>query len=436
MLSSKLIFAVLLCASIVLAVFVPKPTHPTKSDAVIITHSFWGNYQEWLMWRDIKTAFEQENPNIWIKQAFIPGQYDDKIRLMLSADSAPDLMQIQDEPFPVYRGYGKFENLDPYIKTPGCSINLSDYFETGIELFTEKGKLYGMPVYGGENVIYYNRDLFDKEGVPYPDPNWTFADFIKVCQRLTRDLDGDGRIDQFGFYLPYWNYWLSWTWGMGADLLNKDRAKWTFNTPEALASLQLFHDMRFKYNVVPRTTEFSDMGDIIMFMTGRVAMVTSGPWLMPALKQSTFNYGVAHIPIGPAGRHTRVTWDGIVMFSLCKHKPEAWRFIQFVASQKGQEIVASYARSVPILKTARDAFLKTARAAGMELFYEAMDYAQIQPISVHWFEMSVSLGEEYQKLGDDKQTSEQTMARLNQAMTKIFGSENEKIASNNNLVAR
>jgi len=178
------------------------------------------------------------------------------------------------------------------------------------------------------------------------------------------------------------------------------------------------------------------MGDIIMFMTGRVAMVTSGPWLMPALKQSTFNYGVAHIPIGPAGRHTRVTWDGIVMFSLCKHKPEAWRFIQFVASQKGQEIVASYARSVPILKTARDAFLKTARAAGMELFYEAMDYAQIQPISVHWFEMSVSLGEEYQKLGDDKQTPEQTMARLNQAMTKIFGSENEKIASNKNLVAR
>jgi len=420
MTSSKAVFLLLLCAAVVLAVVAPKPSRPATPDAVVVTVSFWGSYEEWLMWREIKAAFERDNPDIWIKLDFIPGLYDDKIRLLLAADSAPDVMQLQDEPFPAYCEYGKFEDLAPYAETPGCSVDFDDYFPTSVESFHYKGNQYAMPLWGGENMIYFNRDIFDKEGAPYPEPEWTFDEFVGTCRRLTRDFDGDGRIDQFGFFLPYWLYWLPWTWSMGANILNEERTDWAFNTPEALASLQLYHDMRFKHQVVPKTTQFSDMDEAVMFMTGKVAMFCSGPWASPPLRQSSINYGVAHMPIGPAGRFTRVSWDGLVMFRLSEHKPEAWRFIQFAASREAQDIVASYTRSIPALKSARDAFVEAGSAAGMELFYDAMEYVRLQPISIQWFKMDTELRREYDKLGLGAQTPEQTLANLDKAMEKVF----------------
>ena len=41
-------------------------------------------------------------------------------------------------------------------------------------------------------VVYYNRDLFDAAGVPYPEAGWTWAEFLDAAKALTRDIDGDG----------------------------------------------------------------------------------------------------------------------------------------------------------------------------------------------------------------------------------------------------
>jgi len=51
------------------------------------------------------------------------------------------------------------------------------------------GKIYGVPVFNNNMVLYYNKDLFDKFGVPYPKDGMTWDEAIELGNRMTR-FDG------------------------------------------------------------------------------------------------------------------------------------------------------------------------------------------------------------------------------------------------------
>lgn len=68
-------------------------------------------------------------------------------------------------------------------------------------------------------VILFNKNLFAKEGIPYPydlvrSGDWTYDEFAKIVRSGSKDLNGDGAIyikdDQFGFS--------GWQWSVGPNL--------------------------------------------------------------------------------------------------------------------------------------------------------------------------------------------------------------------------
>ena len=46
--------------------------------------------------------------------------------------------------------------------------------------------------------MYYNKDMFDKYKLPYPDETWDWDKYLEVAKKLTLDTNGDGQIDQWG----------------------------------------------------------------------------------------------------------------------------------------------------------------------------------------------------------------------------------------------
>ena len=66
------------------------------------------------------------------------------------------------------------------------------------------GTLYALPVECVPRLMFVNRTLIDREGIALPTDDWTWDDFLAICQKITRDTDGDGRLDQFGVYGYTW----------------------------------------------------------------------------------------------------------------------------------------------------------------------------------------------------------------------------------------
>ncbi|MBD2863850.1 ABC transporter substrate-binding protein [Paenibacillus oceani] len=58
------------------------------------------------------------------------------------------------------------------------------------------GKLYGLPVYNNNFVLYYNKTIFDKFGVPYPNDGMTWKQTLQLSAKLTREESG---VSYFGF---------------------------------------------------------------------------------------------------------------------------------------------------------------------------------------------------------------------------------------------
>ena len=374
--------------------------------------SYWGSYREHEMWEEIVDAFVRAHPDVPVRREYITTRYAEKIQQLLLADEAPDVILFQDEPMPRFASSGKFEALDAYLDTPGFDLDLDgDYWDTSVTSFRVDGVTRGVPIWGGNCLVFYNRAAFRRAGAAEPADDWTVDDFLQTCRLLTGDDDGDGRVDRYGFLLPSWVYWLPFHYAFGATHLDETRRRWTLWGPEAEASYDFFRDLRHRHRVAPRRDELTESGSVA-FLTGRIGMFVSGPWAMPFLNEAAVDYDVAHVPIGPEGRGTRVTWDCLAMFSGSRKKEQAWRFMHFVASLPAQRIVAGYQRSVPALKVARKAFDEANPGVHAERFVEALEYSRFQPITVHWALMSRELTSEIHLMLDGHRTVRQTLDAL------------------------
>jgi len=114
------------------------------------------------------------------------------------------------------------------------NINPADY-EKGLVDYVRKlsgGKLYALPGNGNNLIVYYNKTVFDRFGVPYPKNGMTWSEMMEVAKKLTRNEDGKQYIGLSGHtqLLLNWNQM-----GMpfvdpkcGAPTMNKDERWKTF----------------------------------------------------------------------------------------------------------------------------------------------------------------------------------------------------------------
>lgn len=79
-------------------------------------------------------------------------------------------------------------------------VDLSRYEQTAMDTINQigKGKLYSLPVYGNNTILYYNKSIFDKFGTAYPTNNLTWAQMTELSKKLTRQ-DAGTQYYGFGF---------------------------------------------------------------------------------------------------------------------------------------------------------------------------------------------------------------------------------------------
>ncbi|MCL6591504.1 MAG: sugar ABC transporter substrate-binding protein [Firmicutes bacterium] len=84
--------------------------------------------------------------------------------------------------------------IDPELKADlNPAINCVSY----------KGKIYGLPRFLSIRNFLYNKRMFKEAGLDPNKPPRTWDEFVEAAKKLTRDTDGDGKIDQWGVLNQY-----------------------------------------------------------------------------------------------------------------------------------------------------------------------------------------------------------------------------------------
>ena len=131
---------------------------------------------------DFYEQFEREHPGVDVRVEGIPGEYVHKMLLNFVAGTQPDVMVLDASSAAVFIENGLLTDLTPFIERDP-EVSLDDYFLNVVDIDRRGEKLYAIPGDFTPMVVYYNKRLFDRAGVPYPKPGWNFQDFLRSEER-------------------------------------------------------------------------------------------------------------------------------------------------------------------------------------------------------------------------------------------------------------
>ncbi len=283
--------------------------------------------------------FHAAHPNIrvfYTPEPDSPKVIEEKMLADMQAGRAPDVFQGCCSWFPIWAQKGYTLDLRPFISDLDRDT-IEDWDQAQYRGFvTQDGRQYGLPKYHGALALYYNKDLFRRYGVDFPDDTWDHEDYLAAMKRLTHDQAGDGKTDLWGgmTYIS-WDRIQMHVNGWGGNLMDpKDPRKCRIGEPEALAALEWLRARMWDDKVMATMVDTRRAWPNDAFAAGRIAMVEDGSWfLKEIITKSKFRFGIAPFPAGPIRRVTLATSDGFGIYSGTRHPEAAWELVKFLISK-------------------------------------------------------------------------------------------------------
>jgi multiple sugar transport system substrate-binding protein len=390
--------------------------------AATIEYAIWGDPTELKNQQAIVDAFHAAQPKITVKVTVSDWDtYWDKLQTGLAGGAAPDVFAMDGPLFPDYAGRDVLLDLTPLVQRDGYDLSALD--GNAVKDFTTSdGKQLGLPRDLNVIALFYNKDLFDKAKVAYPDNTWDWSKLVAVAKQLTIDSNNDKKPDQWGLYTETTdmeNYWSSLVWQNGGDVLAPDGKSIVLDQPAGSGGLQFLQDLIWKEKVVPEPALFAETGDA--FEQGKAAMEVNGSWLVATDEAAGLKFGIAPLPKGPAGMATSVNPTGAVISKATKSPDAAWEFVKYLASPEAQQKIMALKASLPVNKSVLSGPFKSS-FDGAAVLADALTYARLKPSFKGYNEFTSVLQAELDAhvFNAPDETAAQAVANVKDQLNKIL----------------
>lgn len=352
----------------------------------VVKFSSWGSESEEKILKSAIAEFEAKNPDIDVEFIHAPQNYFQKLHLLIISGATPDVMFVNNINGLKYYRAEVFENLNPYF------LHKHDFYPNAVKAFSYNDCVWAVPRDISNLVIFYNKDLFDQNKIPYPQPKWTMAEFLAKAQVLTNQ-------DSWGFgFEKEALYWLPFLWSNNGGILGEDDCI-AIDSLASREALQFYSDLKNKYKVTPSDAQKGSYTNTQLFMQGKVAMILSGRWVVPRFRKDIkFNWDIAQFPCGTAGSVVDADASGWAMSHKSQHKREAWRLILFLSSERTSRKFTKDGLIIPARKSVAtsDLFLqKNLKPQNSKAFLDAIATAKPTPVTKNYQDL---LNKIYQKI--------------------------------------
>jgi multiple sugar transport system substrate-binding protein len=369
-----------------------------------VSFMVFGDPAELKAYQTLVSAFEQKTPDIQIDLIHIPSQGDYRTRLAadFAAGVPANIVLINYRSYAGLAAKGVLEPIGPYLAASRV-IQEADFYPEAIQPFTYRGTLTCLPQNVSSLVVYYNKNLFDAAGQPYPQADWTWDDFVKTAQALTADTNGDGQPDQYGLGTEVSLIRVApFIWQNGGELVSTPiGSSLNIDTAAAKAVLQWFVDLQVRHHVVPDAAAEKSEDSETRFMNGRTAMFLDSRRITPTFREiTTFDWDVAPLPSHGQGPATILHSDAECLTTVTPNKAAAWKFMEYANSIEGQTILAATGRIVPSLKVVAEsaAFLDpNARPKNSRVWLDVIPAIRSVPILKNWADVEDIFGAELER---------------------------------------
>jgi multiple sugar transport system substrate-binding protein len=356
----------------------------------------FGDPAELVAYRELIAAFKVKAPEIQVE--FIPvGRQADhmtKLTTGFAGGDPPDLFLLNFRRYGQFAAKGVLEALGPALSARG-QYQETNFFEPALEAFRFDGQLVCVPQNISSLVVYWNRALFAEAGVPQPGANWDWQQFRAAAKALTRDRNGDGKIDQYGLgFEPILIRMAPFVWQAGGDIVDdlQRPTRFTLDTPEAQEAKAFLRSLYATDQSAPPLIENKAEDHETRFARGALGMILHSRRYTATLRTvQELDWDVAPLPRYKQAA-TVLHADAYCLAKASTQKEAAYRFVEFALSVEGASIIARSGRTVPALKSVAqsEVFLDPkAPPKSAQVFLDSIDVIRRTPNIASWNEIEM-----------------------------------------------
>ncbi|GAA2619004.1 sugar ABC transporter substrate-binding protein [Streptomyces axinellae] len=345
-----------------------------------LTYGVWDVYQVPAMKRAAK-EFERTRPGVSVDVQLTPnGTYWTKLRTACTGGAAPDVFWMNGPNLGLYAAAGQLLPLE--TEGPDAVVRPGDFPPDLISLYRWKGTQYGVPKDFDTVALWFNKEIFDRAKVDYPDDTWTWQDLIANAQRLT-----DRRRGVYGMAAPEWNqenYYNSIAQA-GGYVLSKDGKHSGYSDPRTREGLKLWVDMIHRYRASPTLQQMTDTEATQMFQSGTIAMIQEASYKAPTFwADRELRAKVDVAPLAKGHRRASIIHGlGNVVYAKTPHPELAREFVRFMAGKQASLIQAKYGTAIPARNGTQEPWTESMPKFDLKVHLDALDYAVPYPTSAN-----------------------------------------------------
>ncbi|MBA2768417.1 MAG: sugar ABC transporter substrate-binding protein [Sporichthyaceae bacterium] len=315
-------------------------------------------------------AFTKANPDIAVKINLVPfADYFTKLPLDVSSGDIDDIFWLNSSPFGGLADSGALMNIDEVL-----ADEKAGWVQAAVDQYTRDGVLWGVPALtDGRIVVYYNTKLVEEAGVDPANLTWSpdpAADtFLAAAKKLTKDSAGKTadepgfdakKIDQYAFNAAndlgaiYYNFI-----GSNGGKFQAEDGSFVFAEDKSAEAVQYLVDLINKHYVAPSAADTNDNGDFSRdkFLQGKMALFQSGTYNLKNIADgATFDWGIAPLLEGPAGRVSVVNSIIAAGNAKTQHKTATVKVLKWLGSAEGATFLGQSGAALPAVTDAQDSY--------------------------------------------------------------------------------
>jgi multiple sugar transport system substrate-binding protein len=342
-------------------------------------------------------------------------QYEVRFR----KNEAPDVCMLSSKDATLWLEKKFFTDLLPFH--PEEKTLLAD----AVQPFMHHKQLIALPRGWSVLVLYYNRDVFERHGIPLPRTSWDWGDLLGAAQMLTVLDKNRKNTIQYGLEIsPTVETWLPFLWGNYGEAM-RENGSWALTDPQFTQSnqqaLAYYADFVRIYRVSPFIS--SAYSGSLHFLEGTAAMTIGHRALGAQLLTTKIAWDVVPIPHA-CQTSTLLEVEAYAISSQSTEPSNAWKLVSFLTRETAQAGITQRGTHAPSRKGLLDSKLfldfPGVRAVANTVFVKSLPFAKTVPRTAQWAKISKILTEEMTILMSNKnQTARATLEKMQVRINEI-----------------
>lgn len=304
---------------------------------------------------------KEENKGIRITPVKITNGYDTWVLQKMGTKTVPDMIQVYDFNCRYWTNKGLFQPISDLMERD--AVNPDDFSSSviGMAQSGENDDYYWLPRDYNKMAVCINTDMFVAAGIALPKDDWTMTDFYRICTELKAKESAIKAVTKQTTFYPvemqlnaaevYYPYMRSY----GGDLFAKEGE-----------NVKVYNDLSKVKQGANALLKYADEDlalppdtSAVAFINKQAAMIfTSRPNVPSYAKRLNNKIDFVSMPTiddRPSGETSYIGMGctGYTLTSSCpsEKREVAWRFLKYIVSKEGQELLGENGNGVPVLKS-------------------------------------------------------------------------------------